>query len=40
MSITAGQLAASGIATLLAETLRDGLMNGWGRRCRSCSGPC
>ncbi|WP_458078980.1 hypothetical protein [Streptomyces sp. EMB26] len=25
MSITAGQLAASGVATLLAETLRDGL---------------
>lgn len=32
VSTTAGQLVASGIATLLVDTLSDGQMNGWGWR--------
>ncbi|MFJ8630002.1 MFS transporter [Streptomyces sp. NPDC093568] len=32
VSTTAGQLVASGIATLLVDTLTDGQMNGWGWR--------
>ncbi|MEV0640765.1 MFS transporter [Streptomyces sp. NPDC050619] len=32
VSTTAGQLLASGIATLLVDTLSDGSMNGWGWR--------
>jgi MHS family alpha-ketoglutarate permease-like MFS transporter len=32
VSTTAGQLVASGVATLLVDTLSDGQMNGWGWR--------